>query len=229
MKFTKSLSLTIICIILGVMIALQYRSVNFNQNAMSLQSQRAEDLMQELIRVQAGNAELRNQLQKLQDEVRLYQSAKSGSDDAFNELVKQLETGKMFAGFTDVTGDGIIINVESGLYSILDTDLLALINELRAAGAQAISINNERVTALTEIRDAPPYTMINKVPMNEPFIIKAIGNPQQLENSLTLINGVVESLQDFLDISVEKAEDIVIPKVRDDDTVIKTDLLNPVQ
>lgn len=229
MKFSKNLSLTIICIVLGTMIALQYRSVNINQSIMSMQNQRAEDLMQDLIRVQTSNAELRSQLQKLQDEVRLYQSAKSGSDDAFNELLEQLEKGKIFAGFTDVTGNGLIITVESGLYSILDSDILALINELRAAGAQAIAINNERVTALTEIRDAPPYIMINKIPMIEPIVIKAIGNPEQLENSLTLINGVVESLQDFLDITLEKAENVIIPKVRDDGTVIKTDLLSPAQ
>ena len=228
MKIGRNIAITAVCIILGIMVAWQYKSINYNQNAMSYQNQRAEGLMEELIRLQKNNADLKTQLQKLQDDVRLYESAKAGSDEASKKLLEELDIARTFAGFSDVKGKGVTVTVENDLYNVLDSDILALINELRAAGAQAISVNDERIVAVTEIRDAPPYTMINKAPMTAPFTIRAIGNPDQLENSLNMINGVIESLQDFLKISVKKSEDIFIPKVREDGSVIKVDLLNPV-
>ena len=54
-----------------------------------------------------------------------------------------------------------------GLSTVYDEDILDVINELRAAGAQAISINDERIVATTEIRKVDPYIMINKVPMTD--------------------------------------------------------------
>ncbi|HOJ09004.1 MAG TPA: DUF881 domain-containing protein [Clostridiales bacterium] len=228
MKIARNIAITVVCIILGVMVAWQYKSINYNQNAMSYQNKRAEGLMEEVIRLQKNNADLRTQLQKLQNDVRLYESAKAGSDEASKTLLEQLKTARIFAGFYDVKGKGIIITVESNIYTVLEDDILALVNELRAAGAQAISVNDERITAMTEIRDAPPYTMINKVPVTAPFTIKAIGDPEQLENSLKMISGVVENLQEFLKITIKKSDDISIPKVREDGSVIKIDLLNPV-
>ena len=229
MKIGRNIAITAICVILGIMVAWQYKSINYNQDAMKYQNQRAEALMEELIRLQKSNAELRTQLQKSQDEVRLYESAKAGSDETSKKLLEDLMEARVFAGLTDVKGKGVIITLESDLYFPADTDILTVINELRAAGAQAISINDERIVAVTEIRDAPPYTMINKVPVTEPFIIKAIGNPDQMKNSLNMLNGVVESLQVWYKISTKESDDIFIPKVRQDGSVIKVDLLEPVQ
>lgn len=228
-KIKRNIAITAICVILGLMVAWQYKSINYNENIASYQNQRAEGLMEELIRLQRNNGELRTQLQKLQDDVRLYETAKAGSDDTSKKLLEELKIARVFAGLTDVKGKGILITVESDSYnSVYDSDILTLVNELRASGAQAISVNDERIVSVTEIREAQPYIMINKTPTTAPFIIKAIGNPDQLDNSLNMINGVVESLKVYLDISIKKSDDIVIPKVRDDGSVIKVDLLKPI-
>jgi len=229
-KLGRTVAITIVCIILGVMVAWQYKSVNYNQNVMSYENKRAEELMEELIRLQKSNADLRAQLSKLQEDVRLYESAKAGSDETARNLLKELEEARTFAGLTDVKGKGVIVTLKGeGLSTVYDEDILDVINELRAAGAQAISVNDERVVATTEVRKADPYIMVNKVPMTEPFVIKAIGDPDQLHNSLLMIRGVVEKLQGYsIDVKVEKSEEIFIPKVRDDGSVIKIDLLEPV-
>lgn len=230
MKIGRTIAITIVCIILGIMVAWQYKSINYNQNVATYENQRAEELMGELIRLQKSNADLRTQLQKLQEDVKLYESAKAGSDEASKKLLDELQVARTFAGLTDVKGKGVIVTVESEIYStIYDSDILAIVNELRAAGAQAISVNEERIVATTEIRDAPPYKMINKVPVTQPFVIKAIGNPEQLENSLNMTDGVVESLQVYMDIKIEKSDEVYIPKVRDDGSVLKIDLLEPVK
>lgn len=231
MKLGRTIAITIVCIILGVMVAWQYKSINYNENVMSYENKRAEELMEELIRLQKSNADLRTQLSKLQEDVRLYESAKAGSDETARNLLDELEEARTFAGLTDVKGKGVIVTMKGdGLSTVYDEDILDVINELRAAGAQAISINDERVVATTEVRKADPYIMINKVPMTEPFVIKAIGDPDQLNNSLHMIQGVVEKLEGYsINVKVEKSDDIFIPRVRDDGSVIKTDLLETVK
>ncbi|HHV97774.1 MAG TPA: DUF881 domain-containing protein [Clostridiaceae bacterium] len=230
MKSGRTVAITIVCLILGIMVAWQYKSVNYNQNVMSYENKRAEELMEELIRLQKSNADLRAQLTKLQEDVRLYESAKAGSDETYRNLLNELAEARTFAGLTDVKGKGVIITLKGeGLSTVYDEDILDVINELRAAGAQAISVNDERVVATTEVRKADPYIMVNKIPMTEPFVIKAIGDPDQLYNSLHMIRGVVEKLQGYsIDVKVEKSDEIFIPKVRDDGSVIKIDLLEPV-
>jgi len=73
-------------------------------------------------------------------------------------------------------------------------DLLKLVNELNAAGAEAIAINDERIIATTEIRNAGNYIVINTNRYSAPFEIKAIGNPDTLEAALKLLGGVADDL-----------------------------------
>ena len=67
------------------------------------------------------------------------------------------------------------------MYIIHDDDLLRVINELRAAGAEAIAINGERIVAMSEIRCAGPTLSVNNNRSAPPYEIKAIGNPNNLE------------------------------------------------
>ena len=114
-------------------------------------------------------------------------------------------------------------------------DILDIINELRAIGAQEISVNEERVVATTEVRQVGnyedgTYIVINGVRMKPPFVIKAISDPEKIERSLTMIGGVVEKLEKFgLKISIKQHDNIIIPKVRDDGSVLKYDMLTPVK
>ena len=104
MKSGRTVAITIVCLILGIMVAWQYKSVNYNQNVMSYENKRAEELMEELIRLQKSNADLRAQLTKLQEDVRLYESAKAGSDETYRNLLNELAEARTFAGLTDVKG-----------------------------------------------------------------------------------------------------------------------------
>lgn len=236
MKISRNIALTLVCIILGIMIAWQYKSVNYNENIASFQSKRTEELMEQLIELQNTNLVMRARLQELQEENRKYESAIVGDTEAVENLKKQLEIARIFAGLVDVKGKGVIITLDNGeLTDVEESDILDIINELRAIGAQAISINEERVVATTEVRQAGnyqdgTYILINGVRMKAPFVIKAISDPEKLERSLTMIGGVVEKLEKFgLKISIKQQDNIIIPKVRDDGSVLKYDMLTPVK
>ncbi|NSW91805.1 MAG: DUF881 domain-containing protein [Firmicutes bacterium] len=224
----RNFAITIICLILGMMVAWQYKSINYNESIASYENRRIETLKEDLIKLQKSNTELRTKLQKLQEEVRLYETAQAGSDEAYKNLLKELDAVRIFAGMTDVKGKGVIITLEDSFFTVIDSDILLVVNELRAAGAQAISVNDERIVAMTEIRDALPYIMVNGTQITSPITIKAIGNPEQLEHSLKMINGVIEKLQEYLKVTIKKSDEVFIPKIRDDGSVIKTNLLTPV-
>jgi len=231
MKISRNIAITLVCVILGIMISWQYKSMNYNQSVLSFQSKRTEELKDELIKLQNSNNELRARLQELIKENEAYENARAGDDKVTNNLKKQLEEARIFAGLTDVKGRGVIVTLDKNEFiSVEDVDILNVVNELRAAGAQAISINEERVVSLTEVRQVGRYIVVNGVKLEAPFVIKAISDPDKLERALTMIGGVIETLENYqLKVSIKKSDDIFIPKVRDDGTVIKTDLLTPVK
>lgn len=231
MKLARNIALTMVCIILGVMLAWQYKSINYNRNLASFQNKRTEELMADLIKLQNENKELRSRLQELKEENLKYEKYKTGSDQTAELLRNAVEKARIFAGLVDVKGKGLIVTLDNNEFATVhDEDIFDVINELRAAGAQAISVNEERIVAMSEVRQAGNYILINGKQMEAPFVIKAISDPGELERSLTIIDGVVERLKDWqLKVTLKKSDEIIIPKVRDDGTVIKTDMLTPVE
>src|SRR5690606_30593248 len=102
------------------------------------------------------------------------------------------------------------------------------INELKASDVQAISVNDERIVAMSEIRKAGDYIMVNGNQLVPPYTIKAIGHADNMERSLKLLGGVLEKFQIYeFKTSIKKEENIVIPAVREE--YIKIDRLTPVQ
>ncbi len=87
-----------------------------------------------------------------------------------------------------------------------------MINELRAAGAEAISINGQRLIATSEIRCAGPTLSVNNVRSAAPYEIKAIGEKKSLENAIKMRGGVAETLKVWgIQLEVSTADDIQIP------------------
>lgn len=203
-------SITLVCIILGIMLAVQFRTTQDIRS--SVQYLRADDLTQRLKQVE-------KERNALQDQVRsLLQS--SGADVAASELASI----KMGAGLVPLQGAGVIVTLDDtkpssppnnknpGLYLIKDEDILKILNELRAAGAEAIAINNQRLIASSEVRTAGPFISINNMNFAAPFEIKAIGDPATLENSLTMRGGVIETVQFWgIQVAVKQAANVQLP------------------
>lgn len=120
-------------------------------------------------------------------------------------------------------GEGIILtlddstretnsNEDPNLYLIHDDDILRVINELKAAGAEAISINGQRLTATSEIRCAGPTLSVNNVRTAAPFEISAIGEKKSLENSIMMRGGVAETLKVWgIQIDLKVSDNVYIP------------------
>jgi len=230
MKIARNIAMMMVCMLLGIMLALQYRSVNYNQSMASLENKRLEELKEEVIRLQNQKNELQERYEKLEEENQTFARVKAGDSEAVQQLKNSLLKARIFAGLETVRGSGVIVTLDDGMFSeVLDTDILEIVNELRASGAQAISVNEERVVAMTEIRKAGDYIVINGKQHKAPFVIKAIADPDNLERSLMMIGGIVDGLEEYIKVSIKKSDELVIYKFVDDGTSIKTDLLTPVE
>ena len=89
------------------------------------------------------------------------------------------------------------------------------------------AVSDERIVATDRNKGSATYIML-MVCRQLTFTIKAIGDPEKLEHSLEMINGVADSLREYISVTIKQSDEVFIPKIRDDGSVIKTDLLTPV-
>jgi uncharacterized protein YlxW (UPF0749 family) len=98
---------------------------------------------------------------------------------------------------------------------IHDVDLQTLVNELWATGAEAISINDQRVVSRTSIRCAGPTILVNSERIMPPYVVKALGPPQDLEAALRMQGGFMTSMMGFVEkgvqVKIDPQQEILIP------------------
>lgn len=206
------LSIAFVCMVLGFMLAMQFR-IAMDQKA-SLPHQRMEELSARLIDTEKERDALREQVASLQE-------IKPAAEDV--EGKKLLQDLRLRSGMTPLEGPGVIVTIDDSkikskagdnqnLYIIHDDDLLKVINELRAAGAEAISVNGQRLVATSEIRCAGPTLSVNNVRSAPPYEIRAIGDSATLENALKMRGGVMETLQVWgIQLEVRRTDKVAVP------------------
>lgn len=238
-RVARSISLTIVCLILGTMLSWQYKSISSSKASTAIQNERLEDVRSQLIEERKINEGLRNRNEELQAQLSEYKEAVDDIEKLEQTILREKERAELIAGLVDVKGAGVVVSIDGDIsvWARRPGGLIDLINELKAAEAQAISIQDERIVAMTEIKiiDISEIHNVNKWIINgrnfsPPFTIKAIGDPDKLDNSLHMIGGILEVLRrSGYRISVEKKDEIIIPAVRDDGSVLKYNLLKPVE
>ncbi|BBB93257.1 MAG TPA: DUF881 domain-containing protein [Methylomusa anaerophila] len=203
------ISIALVCVVLGVMLAVQFRTTQDIRS--SIPFQRIEDLSQRLSQTEKERDVLVKQVEELK------------KSSGLQAVSREMETVKMGAGVVAVEGPGIIVTIDDSkrpskpgenpnLYLIHDDDILKVINEMWAAGAEAISINEQRLIANSEIRCAGPTLSVNNTRYSPPYELRAIGDPQTLENALKMRGGVVETLQFWgIQVAIKKQEIVRVP------------------
>lgn len=201
----------IVFMVLGFMLSVQYRTTEMQK---TIRLERGEDLSERLKVMESENKKLLDELEELR---------RHGSEPA---VKTELERLNIMAGATEVTGPGVEIVLDDSniakktrdnpnLYIIHDEDLMRVLNELRAAGAEAISINDQRIVAMSEIRCAGPTVSVNNVRSAPPYVIKAIGQPETLISALKLRGGVVETFEFWgIQVKIKKEDNLVIKALK---------------
>nr|WP_320145616.1 DUF881 domain-containing protein [uncultured Anaeromusa sp.] len=202
-------AIALVCFILGIMLAVQFKTTEDMRSALSVQ--RVEDLSQRLLQTEKERDSLNNQVKELREQV------------LGGRTSKEIQLIQMGAGVVDLTGPGVVVTINDSkrpskpgenpnLYVIHDDDILKVINELWAAGAEAMSINEQRLIASSEIRCAGPTLSVNNTRSSAPYEIIAIGEPKTLENALRMRGGVVETLQFWgIQVTIKQTDRVAVP------------------
>ncbi len=209
--------LALVGMVLGIMLAFQFRvtrEINKTEPVQRAQQMSAElnQLKKDRDSFQARVVELRATLDQLP----------AGPRDS--ELKEELDMARILAGVTELSGPGVEVTLNDSnitlkpgdnpnLYVLHDEDVLRVLNEIRAAGAEAISINGQRLLSNTEIRCTGPTIVLNKNKrLAPPYVITAIGNPDTLEGSIKMKGGVAETLQFWgIQVGVKKIPQVTVP------------------
>jgi uncharacterized protein YlxW (UPF0749 family) len=210
-------TIAIVGLALGVLLAMQFK--------LTTEINKTEPVQRTQLVANQVNG-LKNDRELLQGEVNSLRSSldeiSAGPDDA--ELKEQLDRARILAGVTELRGPGVEVTLNDSnialkpgenpnLYVLHDEDVLRVLNEIRAAGAEAISLNGERILASTEVRCIGPTIVLNKDKrLAPPFVITAIGDPNTLESSIKMKGGVAEILQFWgIQVGVKKMNQVTVP------------------
>ena len=212
----------VVFFVLGLLIALQLKNINASNLQAAYAEQDLTELQDQVMTLMRENSELSDQNQNLSDLISSMGEELSGDNKSLQAIMDEKQKAEVFAGLTDVSGSGIQVIMDPGTdVSVKASRLLLLVNELRSSGALAISINNDRIVAMTEIRDtgtANPQIVINgnSYPAASQFVIRAIYKKEDINRGLQLVNNLIEQLQTVTVITVSSSDTISIPKLSED-------------
>ncbi|WP_380543230.1 DUF881 domain-containing protein [Streptacidiphilus cavernicola] len=177
---------------LGLGLAIQVRSTN---SATELRGARQEDLVRLLDEVDARQQRLDTEHQQLQQSLATLQNSSQQAEEAqIQTRAKEQQLG-VLAGTVAATGPGVVLTIKDPGGKVQADMLLNTLEELRAAGAEAVEINGVRVVAATWFSDASPGSVsVSGSHVAQPYRFTVIGNAHDLDTAMGIPGGVVQSV-----------------------------------
>ena len=221
-EYTKmTIVIGILCFALTVGICVQIRTVQ-NSNSTASQNYAQSRLKDELLKYKEKYDNKIKDIERIDSQLDEEIEKATANNSELEQARKQIQDGNKIIGLSEVKGPGVIITVadsdETGMVLnannllVHDKDILKIVNELKNAGAEAISINDQRVVITTAIMCGGNIININGERIGSPFEIKAIGLPETLAN-LARPGGYLSELKDNrIKVDLKKSNDITIPK-----------------
>ena len=226
-KKTVALTLGIMCLLLTLAISVQYRTIK-DVSTLVGNSGKNSELKSEVLIWKEKYDEEYKKLENATETLDKERENASSKNTNSSQKERELKIANAIIGTIDVEGEGIVLTVADNKnvsnesisimdnisnYLIHDSDLLTLVNELKNAGAEAISINNERITNQTAITCDGNVVLINGNKVSSPFIIRAIGSQEALLGAIKRPGGFLEELEEFGLVSgLKKQSNIKISK-----------------
>lgn len=213
-----------LCFLTAASICVQYRSAQsyITKSDVSVQSMSENKLRDNVLKEQENNKKLSNELQSKLDELENLRKTTASNSEEAQALETQLTELNRLLGYTDVKGKGLVITLQDADASsngytndnlVHDLDLVDIVNELFNAGAEAVSINDQRITTSTAINCNGNVVRINNEKVSVPFVIKAIGSPEGLYGTMTRPGGYLSLMENGkIKIKVEKKEELTVSK-----------------
>lgn len=213
-RFTRAqLVVAVLLFGLGFGLAIQVASNSDSGNA--LRGARQEDLVRILDELDDRTQRLEDEKQGLEKQRQELENSSDQAEEARRQTVEKERQLGILAGTVAAQGPGITMTIEDTKGTVQADMLLDAIQELRAAGAEAIEVNGVRVVASTYLTDSGKSVDVDGNKISTPFRFKVIGKPQDLEPALNIPGGVVQTLEkEQATVSVERSDKIVVDALR---------------
>ncbi len=215
-KIVISIVLGIVAMFLVIIMSIQLKTIN-QTDITSLESMQDEELRNEIVSLKEKNEEIENKISENEGKINEYRETLNNNQKALEVLNNELHEYEEMIGLTDVTGEGVILTLTDTPYqSYSYGNLVDFVNELKYAGATAISINDNRVINTTEIVEiSKRYILLNgDQRISSPYIIKAIGDKKKIVETLSLKDeGYLDLYKnEGYDIKMEENDNITVNK-----------------
>ena len=211
-KVIMIVTIGIICILLTSVMFLQFKSVQVIEES-GVGQKRETELRTEYSTLKDKSSEMKQQLEEIQNTTKEYTDQSSDVQATMDLLKSDVDKARCDLGYTDVKGPGIILTIADGKNAANDkeqvityNDLIMAINELKYAGAEAISLNDERVVNNSFVANISEYMVMNDNRISGPYTIKVIGDSKNLESVINIkvvIKDYLESYNKQISYTVE--------------------------
>ena len=216
-----ALILGAMCFLLTILICIQIKTVSKNGTTVSMNQQESE-LKSQVLKMKEKYEIQYAELEKLEKELEKTRKYITSHNEELKSLEEQINEDNKLLGMTDVKGKGVVITLQDGVSNattlepsnliVHDENVLSIVNELRNAGAEAISINRKRVVNTTAISCDGNVIIVNGEKIGVPIEISAIGLPEQL-SALDRPGGTLKYYE-YLGkrVNIAKSQKVEIPK-----------------
>ena len=216
------------CVILGFMLSMAWVTEANRRSRFSVLDPNQQKRVTESVIDPDAYADMNSRIAKLEKDNTELQNTLAKGKGSTQLLNKQLQDAKASAGLTKVEGPGVIVTLRdsahsareqnlpeqlAGYVNIHDTDVLRIVNELIASGAEAIAVNDHRIAGLSSFRCVGPTILVNDAKIASPVIIKAIGDSATIVGGMNLNDGVLSEIRttDPKMVTVETAKRMSLP------------------
>ncbi|MDO5555707.1 MAG: DUF881 domain-containing protein [Clostridia bacterium] len=208
-KITITITIGLMILILTAVIFIQFKTIQ-STDITSLENMREDELRTEISNFKQKVEEINKQIEETNLKIAEYEEIITTDKQASELLAKELEQQNNLLGKNDVKGSGVIVTLtDTRAQKITSEDLRELLNQLKTDGAEAISINGQRIVYDSYIVDiGTTYISINgsEDRLVSPYEVKAIGNPTYLESGLS------KKQYGYIDTKLEEGKDIVLTR-----------------
>ncbi|MFG2680971.1 DUF881 domain-containing protein [Streptomyces sp. NPDC048392] len=198
---------------LGFGLAVQVASNSDSDSA--LRGARQEDLVRILDELDDRTERLEDEKQGLEKQRDELENSSDQAEEARKQTLEKERQLGILAGTVAAQGPGITVTIEDTKGTVEADMLLDAIQELRAAGAEAIQVNGVRIVAGTYLADSGKSVSVDGNKINAPYRFQVIGKPQDLEPALNIPGGVVQTLEkEQATVTVERSTKIIVDALR---------------
>ena len=215
-KIIMTVTIGIACFLLVMIIFMQFKMVH-ETDITSIDTMRESELRKELASWKSKYEDVEQKYTEVSEKLKSYKEESNNDIETKKKLEDELSELNLILGKTNVVGPGITITIKDGdgnTAKVTAEELLIIVNNLKDAGAEAISVNEKRIVDQSYIVDiSTNFIKANGQRIVPPYVIKAIGNSAYLESALLGNGGYAEELKALgKEVTITSDNKINIPK-----------------